>query len=167
MEEKKKENEFKENYKRTKNLYNALKEDEESVLFAREQLTNQLIKKVKRSNYEKDNIFLKLYNKVENVNIKEEKEIIPTFLPFIEKKRDIDSSTLYSFNGPFQLLHADIADIRFFSKSAADPHYYLLFVDLFMQKTYTIPMTKRNLLKKNIALFYQEIQNKRKRRMRL
>ena len=87
MEEKKKENEFKENYKRTKNLCNALKEDEESVLFASEQLNNQLIKKVKKSNYEKDNIFLKLYNKIENVNIKEEKEIIPTFIPFIEKKR--------------------------------------------------------------------------------
>ena len=75
MEEKKKENEFKENYKRTKNLYNALKEDEESVLFASEQLTNQLIKKVKKSNYEKDNIFLKLYNKIENVNV----------LPFLGK----------------------------------------------------------------------------------
>ena len=65
--------EFKENYKRTKNLYNALKEDKESVLFASE-------------HYEKDNIFLKLYNKIENVNIKEEKEIIPTFIPCIEKK---------------------------------------------------------------------------------
>ena len=87
MEEKRKEKEFKENYKRTKNLCNALKEDEESVLFTSEQLTNQLIKKVKKSNYEKYNIFLKLYNKIENVNIKEEKEIIPTFIPFIEKKR--------------------------------------------------------------------------------
>ena len=54
-------------------MYNALKEDKESVLFASE-------------HYEKDNIFLKLYNKIENVNIKEEKEIIPTFIPFIEKK---------------------------------------------------------------------------------
>ena len=40
MEGKKKENEFKENYKRTKNLHNASKEDEESILFASEQLTN-------------------------------------------------------------------------------------------------------------------------------
>ena len=54
-------------------MYNALKEDKESVLFASE-------------HYEKDNIFLKLYNKIENVNIKEEKEITPTFIPFIEKK---------------------------------------------------------------------------------
>ena len=86
MEEKMKENEFKESYKRTKDLYKVLKEDEESVLFASEQLTKQLIKKVKKSNYEKDNIFYKLYNKIENVNIQKEKEIIPTFVPFIEKK---------------------------------------------------------------------------------
>ena len=74
---------------------------------------------------------------------------------------------MYSFNGPLQLLHADIADIRFFSKSAADPHYCPLFVDLFTQKAYTIPMKKRNLSKKKMELFYQEIQNKRKGRMRL
>ena len=93
-----KENEFKENYKRTKNLYNALKKDEERVLFASEKLNKQLIKKIKKSKYEKDGIFLKLYNAVENVDINE-KEQIPTFVPFIENKKDIDTSTLYSFNG--------------------------------------------------------------------
>ena len=74
---------------------------------------------------------------------------------------------MYSFNSPFQLLHADIADIRFFSKSAADPHYCLLFVDLFTQKIYTFPMKKRNLLKKKMQTFYEEVENKRKERMRL
>ena len=161
-----KENEFKENYKRTKNLYNALKKDEESVLFASEKLNKQLIKKIKKSKYEKDGIFLKLYKAIENVDI-DEKEQIPTFVPFIENKKDIDSSTLYSFNGPFQLLHADIADIRFFSKLAADLHYFLLFVDLFTQKTYTFPMKKRNLLKKKMQTFYEEIKNKRKDKMKL
>ena len=72
-----------------------------------------------------------------------------------------------SFNGPFQLLHADIADIRFFSKSAADPHYCLLLVDLFTQKIYTLPMKKRNLLKKKMQTFYEEVEHKRKERMRL
>ena len=89
-----KENEFKENYKRTKNLYNALKEDEESVVFASEKITKQLIKKVKKSNYEKDNVFLKLYNALGNVNRNKEEEIIPTFAPFIKQKKDIDRSTL-------------------------------------------------------------------------
>ena len=108
-----KENVFKENFKRTINLYNVLKKDEESVLFASERLNKQLIKKIKRSKYNKDIIFLRLYNQIENVNL-DEKEQIPTFTPFVENKKDIDKSTLYSFNGHFQLLHADIADIRFF-----------------------------------------------------
>ena len=161
-----KENEFKENFKRAKNLYNALKKDGESISFASEKINKQLITKIKRSKYEKDIIFLKLYNTIENVNL-DEKEEIPTFVPFIENKKDIDNSTLYSFNGPFQLLHTDIADISFFSKSTAGPHYCLLFVDLFTQKIYTFPMKKRNLLKKKMQIFYEEIQHKRKERMRL
>ena len=86
----------------------------------------------------------------------------------LKKKRDIDRSTLYSFSGPFELLRADIADIRFFAKSAVDPHYCLLFVDLFTQKIYTYPTKKRRLLKNKMELFYQEVNNKRKdKRMRL
>ena len=161
-----KENVFKENFKRTKNLYNVLKKDEESVLFASERLNKQFFKKIKRSKYEKD-IFLKLYNQVENVNLEEKEDIVPVFTPFVENQRNIDRSTLYSFNGPFQLLHADIADIRFFSKSAADPHYCLLFVDLFTQKIYTYPMKKRSLLKKKMEAFYEEVSQKRKEKMHL
>ena len=125
-----------------------------------------MIKKIKRSKYEKDVIFLRLYNSIENVNL-DKKEEIPTFVPFVENKKDIDNSTLYSFNAPFQLLHAEIADICFFSKSAADPHYCLLFVDLFTQKIYTYPMKKRNMLKKKMELFYEEVNHKRKEKMRL
>ena len=141
-----KENEFKENFKRGKNLYNTLKKDDESVLFASEKINKQLIEKIKRSKYVKDIIFLRLYNAIENVNL-DEKEEIPTFAPFIENKKDINNSTLYSFNGPFQLLHADIVDIRFFfSKSAADPHYCLLFVDLFTQKKKFVKEKNANIL---------------------
>ena len=161
-----KEKDFKENYKRTKNIYNVLKKDEESVLFGSEKLNKNLIKKIKRTSYEKDNIFLRLYESVERVNVDEVNEI-PTFVPFLENKKSINNSTLYSFNGSFQLLHADIADIRFFSKSAADPHYCLLFVDLFTQKIYTFPMKKRALLKNKMKMLYEEIENKRKDRMRL
>ena len=162
-----KENVFKENFKRTKNLYNVLKKDEESVLFASERLNKQLLKNIKRSKYEKDIIFLKLYNQVENVNLEEKEDIVPVFMPFVENQRNIDRSTLYSFNGPFQLLHADIADLRFFSKLAADPHYCVLFVDLFAQKIYTYPMKKRSLLKKKMEAFCEEVSLKRKEKMRL
>ena len=158
---------FKENFKRTKNLYNVLKKDEERVLFASKRLNKQFFKKIKRSKYEKDIIFLKLYNQVENVNLEEKEDIVPVFTPFVENQRNIDRSTLYSLNGPFQLLHADIADILFFSKWAANPHYCLLFVDLFTQKIYTYPMKKRSLLKKKMEAFYEEVSQKRKEKMRL
>ena len=161
-----KEKMFKEFFERLKNLYNILKQDEESVLFASEKLNKQLIKKVKRSQYEKNSVFIYLYDKVKDVNIEEE-NTVPIFTPFIENKRNVDKSTLYSFNGPFQLLHADIADIRFFSKSAADPKYCLLYVDLFTQKIYTYPMKKRNILKKKMEEFYEEVSQKRKEIMRL
>ena len=52
-----KENAFKENFKRSKTLYNALKKDEKSVLFANEKINKQSIKKLKRSKYQKDIFF--------------------------------------------------------------------------------------------------------------
>ena len=50
----------------------------------------------------------------------------------------------------------------FFSKSAVDPKYCLLFVDLFTQKIYTYPMRKRNILKKKMEEYYEEVSQKRK-----
>ena len=44
------------------------------------------------------------------------------------------------------MLHADIADLRFLAKPAADPKYCLLLVDLFTSKIYVYPMKKRSLL---------------------
>ena len=69
-------------------------------------------------------------------------------MQFIEKRSYIDRSTLYSFDGLFQLLQADIAYIIFLAKSAIDPKFCLLFVNLFTSKIYTFPMKTRNLLAK-------------------
>ena len=168
MEIKVKEKESKESYRQTKNLYNALKTDEQSVFFASEKITKQLVKKAKKSGYEKDKVFVTFYNSLDNVNLQADEVVIPTYVPFVEKRSDIDRPSLYSFNAPFQLLHADIADIRFFTKSALDPHYCLLFVDLFTQKFVLFSMKKRNLLKNKMELFYQNVNNKRKgKKMRL
>ena len=121
-----------------------------------------------KSSYEKDKVFLIFYNNLGNVNMQAEEVLIPAHVPFVEKRSDVDRSTLYSFSGPFELLHAEIADVRFFAKSAVDPHYCLLFVDLFTQKIYTFPMKKENLLKNKMELFYEEVNNKRKdKEMRL
>ena len=75
-----------EKIKRTKNLYNALKGDEESVFFGNDKITKQLIKKAKKSSYEKDKVFMSFYNDLGDVNIQVEEVIIPTYVPFVEKK---------------------------------------------------------------------------------
>ena len=63
--------------------------------------------------------------------------------PFLYRKKcDIDCSILYSLKGPFDLPHADTADLRFLAKSAVDPKYFLLVVNLFTSKIYTYHMKK-------------------------
>ena len=79
----------------------------------------------------------------------------------------MDHSTLYSIGKPFELLHADIADLRFLAKSAVDPKYCLLIVDLFTSKIYVYPMKNRSLLAKKLAIFYEDIQSKRTEKVRL
>ena len=68
---------------------------------------------------------------------------------------------MFSINSLFDLLHADIADIRFLAKSAADPHYCLVIVDLFTQKVYTYPMKQCHLLSKKMEVFYNDILSNR------
>ena len=151
-----------EKLKQVKNLYKALQNDGKGVLFANEKLTKQVIKKASRSRYEKEKVFLAIYKNLDDVNIQKEEVIIPIHVPFVEKKSDVDRSTMYSFSRPFELLHADIADIRFFAKLAADPLYCLLLVDLFTQNIYTYPMRKRHLLAKKMKILYQDVDEKGK-----
>ena len=87
---------------------------------------------------------------------------IPLYTLFVDQTKDIDtSSALYSLDGPFQVSHSDIVDLRFVAKSAVDPKYCLLKVDLFNSKIYTYPMKEINILKKKLELFYEKIKNKR------
>ena len=88
-------------------------------------------------------------------------------MPFVNKRSNIDHSTLYSISKPFELLHADIADIRFLEKSAVDPKYCLLKVDLFSLNIYVYPMKNRSLLAKKLKLFCEDVKQKRTGRMRL
>ena len=83
------------------------------------------------------------------------------------KKREIDRSTVYSFNGPFQLMHADIANLEFLGKSATVPKYALLIVDLFSSKVYVYPMQLQKQLLKYLNIFYVEIKNKRNMRQNM
>ena len=137
--------------KQTKNLFKKLIKDEKSVFYAVDRISRLLLDKAKKLMYEKDNVFYKYYVDLEDKNVlyesEDPKEFIPFYTLFVEQKKDIDRlSVLYSIKAPFKLMHADIADIRFFSKSAVDLKYCLLAVDLFTSKTYTYPMKSRHLV---------------------
>ena len=94
----------------------------------------------------------------EHYDEKSEQIYAPLSNPFVEQRKNIDRfSTLYSFESPFEILHADITDIRFLEKSAVDPKYCLLFVDLLTLKT-----EKQRSIKQKIALFYEDISEKSK-----
>ena len=92
---------------------------------------------------------------------------IPTRLDY-DEKREIDKSTLYSFNGSFQLVYADIANLDSLRKSATTPNYALLIVDLYSSKVYVYPMRCRQQLLQRLKEFYNEVQNRIKNKnMRL
>ena len=92
---------------------------------------------------------------------------VPFVTPFLTQKNDVEHSALYSISKPFDLVHGDIADTKFLAKSAVDPKYCLLLVDLFTSKIFIFPMKNRSLLSKKLKLIDEEIQKKRTGKMRL
>ena len=152
--------------KQLKNLYKKLVENENSVLFAADQINTRLLSRLKKSSYDKDQVFYKLFKKLENEKEEEEEDLIesqiPFYTPFIEQRKDIDrSSASYTVNGPLQFFHADLAYLQFFGKSAVDPKYALLCVDLFTSKVYVYTLRTKNNLVKKLEEFYKEIDIKR------
>ena len=149
--------------KQIKNLFRKLINDEKSVFFSAEAINKTLLNKGKKSSYEKDKVFYNLFRNIENKNVIYEKneKRVPFYTPYIPQKKNIDRSTLYSLNGPLQLFHADIAYLKFLAKSAVDPKYALICVDLFTSKIYVYTMRRRNNLVNKLENFYKEIESKR------
>ena len=86
----------------------------------------------------------------------------------ISLKREIDRSTLYSFDGPFQLVHADVGNLGFLGKNATISRYVLLVADSYSSKVYAYPMRSRKQILQKMILFYDEVKNKIKdKKMRL
>ena len=69
-------------------------------------------------------------------------------------------STLYSFDGPFHLIHADVGNLEFLGKNATITRYVLLVVDLYSLKIYFFPMRSRKQILQKMKLFYDEIKSK-------
>ena len=154
--------------KRTENLFNSLQKNTNSIFYlAGNTITKTLINKASKSVFEKDRVFVDLYKQIEDKKKFKNSDLLPITTPFYESKSNVDHSTLFSISKPFELLHGDIADTRFLAKSAVDPKYCLLLVDLFTSKVYIYPMKKRSLLARKLKLFYDDIKNKRSGLMKL
>ena len=149
--------------KQLHNLYKKLTDNENSVLFAADRLNARLLSKLSKSSYDKDQVFYKLFKRLESEPVAEsDNEEVPFYTPFVEQRKDIDrSSALYTVDGPLQFFHADLAYLQFFAKSAVDPKYALLCVDLFSSKVYVYTMRTKNNLPKKMEEFYREIDVKR------
>ena len=111
--------------------------------------------------YKKDKEFVNLFN-CNIYFLDDEKKPISIKTTFVEKKDNIGRSNLYSFDGIFQLLHADIGNLEFLGKSAADSKYYVLFVDIFTSKIYIYPMKSRKSTASKMEIFYRDVEPKRK-----
>ena len=121
--------------KRIQNLFRNLQKDSKSIFYSVINLSNSPRNKAKKSTYDKDKVFVNLYNELEDKNFYQNNNL-PFVTPFVNERSNIDHLTLYSIGKPFELLHADIADLKFLAKSAVDPKYRLLIVDLFTSKIY-------------------------------
>ena len=156
----------KEVFKKSKTLFNNLKTDPASAIFAEESLHNKLLKKLKKSHYDVDKQLSKLVNLADSKNFLDDGKS-PTRTDYVEK-REINRSTLYRFDGPFELLHADVGNLDFFGKNATFPQYVLVVVDLYKSKVYIYSMKSHKQILQKMKAFHDEVKNKRKgKRMRL
>ena len=128
-------------FKKAKNMSDALKVDPSSVLFSEEILDKKLLNKLKKWKYESEKLFYKLVNLIDSKNVFDDGKA-PTKTDYVEK-RENDRSTFYSFDGPFQLLHADVGTLKFLGKNTTFPQYVLVIVDLFSSKIYAYSMKSR------------------------
>ena len=83
--------------KQLKNLYKKLLENENSVLFAIDKINLRLLNRLKKSSYDKDQVFYKLFKRLENKEEEEEKEEIqvPFYTPFVEQRKELTDLLLY------------------------------------------------------------------------
>ena len=118
--------------KEARTIFSNLKTDPNSVLFSEEKIDSRLVKKLKKWKYLKDSLLLKLIVLTDNKNFLDDDKP-PTSTDYVDK-REIDRSTLHSFDGPFQLLHVNVGNLEFLGKNATILQYVLVVADLYSSK---------------------------------
>ena len=147
-------------FKAARSAFNKLKLDLSSTAFAEEILDKKLLLKLKKMKYVEDKNFFKLVNLLEKNSVIFETDSVKR-TDYVEK-REIDHSTLYSFDAPFRLFHADVGNLEFLGKNATFAQYVLVSVDPFSWKIYTCPMRSRKQIRQRLEQFYDEVKSKRK-----
>ena len=132
--------ENKEVLKEARTIFNNSETGPNSALLSEERINQRLLKKLKK--YLKDSKLLKLILLADNKDFLDDDKT-PTRADYVGK-REIDRSTLYSFDGPLQLLHADVGNLEFLGKNATIPPYALVIVNLYSSKVYVYPLRSRN-----------------------
>ena len=147
-------------FKAARNAFDKLKLDPSSAAFAEEILDKKLLLKLKKSKYVNDKNLFKLVNLLEKNSVIFEPDSVKR-TDYVEK-REIDHSTLYSFDARFQLFHADVGNLEFLGKNSTFAQYVLDLVDLFSSKIYTYPMKSRKQIRQKLEQFYDDVKSKRK-----
>ena len=93
-------------FQETKKIFENLKTDTKSILSSEDKIDKRPLKKLKKVMLEVINL---TENDIDQINQTKEDQI-PTRIDYA-KKREIDRSTLCSFDGPFQLIDADLANL--------------------------------------------------------
>ena len=81
-----------------KNLFKKLTNNQNSVFYSADKISRTLLNKSRKSAYEKDKVFYKIYKALEDKDIiyNDQKTRIPFYIPFVEQKRDTDHSSALS-----------------------------------------------------------------------
>ena len=118
------------------------------------------MKKLKKPKYLKYSKLLKLILLPDNKYfLDDDKE--PTRTGYI-KKREIGMSTLYSFDGPIQLLYANIRNLEIVRRNATFLLHVLVIANLYSSKIYVYSTRYRKQMLRKIKLCTMKLKVKEK-----
>ena len=133
--------------KQIKNLFKKIIKDEKVYFMQQIELLELFICYIKSSS---------------NMKTKVRRQEFLSILPLLSRKKtSIDCLPCIVSKRPLRLYMKAWQIFVCFSKSAVDPKYCLLAVDLSTSKTFVYPIKSRNLLSTKLELFYRDIQPKR------
>ena len=68
---------------RVNNLFNNLQKNPKSILYLVDNLSKTVLNKASKSVFEKDKVFVNLYNQLEDKNFRSKKDVLPVVTPLL------------------------------------------------------------------------------------